>query len=761
MLTISAHGAVPEENQVAQVLDASQQAPATQSATQPEQGVVASPQTPTSQPATSGASSGKTMVPFNSFSARLNMPTAVSAIAPDRGAVSTKVAEAKVAVPARPSETSPTAKPDIGQQAGAPTSEPADARISNGKPLVAASASTHLVPLAPELVDETSAKDATVQALQTKAAVPTATVPMRTTAVPPSTSSVSTSPVTKNVVSIGGLRTMVSTAQAATPGSQAINVPVRASAVVLSAARLVIEKPQPVTDGAKPTDLPIRTSTVAQPAASAVVDMPANANAPSTVAPTPQREATNTPVTASSTRASAVVAKPAKATAPQSARVLAPAPTDQPVTPVEDTTATKVTPDAQPAQPAALQTVQAAPPDQTAVPVQSATPASAPLPDASSTPSANVSPQKLARTPSAAPSTNPDDDAAVPPTHVPSSSTDNKAEPTLAAATAVATSTSSPAPLPAAHEIMNRTSASSSGSAIQQETSSAIPAPKVPLVPQAENFAFAVRMLGAENSSSHSPLTQSNTPVGNSEIPVTTPKPAVTEPQSSDTPPTASVKSSAPTDPRVESQASGPEAQKTDTGAPNASGLAGPQQTSGVTPHWNDAAVWQAPEIGSASSMSEPTAGDRASLPIATQEAHLLAPEMPKTSASSEILLHLTDNDQTSAAIRVAERAGTVNVSVHASDPVLRESLRSNLGELSTQLNDQGWKADVMKSAAVAAQSGSQQDSHQDGQRGSQQQQSFGGDRQPQRDRRANGGQWQLELDQETSGGDAPSGGNG
>ena len=138
-----------------------------------------------------------------------------------------------------------------------------------------------------------------------------------------------------------------------------------------------------------------------------------------------------------------------------------------------------------------------------------------------------------------------------------------------------------------------------------------------------------------------------------------------------------------------------------------------------------------------------------------------MAPELPRTSGSSEILLHLTGNDASSAAIRVADRAGSVNVSVHAADPVLRESLRSNLGELSNQLNAEGWKADVVKSAAVATHSESQQDSHAAGQRGSQQQQTSGGERQPQRDRRANGGQWQQELDQQTTGGDALPGGNG
>jgi hypothetical protein len=190
------------------------------------------------------------------------------------------------------------------------------------------------------------------------------------------------------------------------------------------------------------------------------------------------------------------------------------------------------------------------------------------------------------------------------------------------------------------------------------------------------------------------------------------------------------------------------------------SGLPAAQQTPAASSHWTDATVFQVSDANSIKGAPESTETARANLPLGAQETHLLTPELPKTSGTSEILLHLTANDQSSAAIRVAERAGTVNVSVHASDPVLRESLRSNLGDLSSQLNDQGWKADVMKSPAVATQSG-QQDSHEGGHSGSHQQQSFGGDRQAQRDRRANGGQWQQELDQQTLGGDAPSGGNG
>jgi hypothetical protein len=182
-----------------------------------------------------------------------------------------------------------------------------------------------------------------------------------------------------------------------------------------------------------------------------------------------------------------------------------------------------------------------------------------------------------------------------------------------------------------------------------------------------------------------------------------------------------------------------------------------------VIPHPNETAVFQALQPASSAAAPQPTEAARPNLPLSVQEAHSIAPELPKTSASSEILLHLTGNDESSAAIRIADRAGSVNVSVHASDPVLRESLRSNLGELSTQLNAQGWKADVVKSAAavVTTHSESQQDSHANGQRGSQQQQSSGGERQPQRDRRANGGQWQQELDQQITGGDAYPGGNG
>ena len=299
-------------------------------------------------------------------------------------------------------------------------------------------------------------------------------------------------------------------------------------------------------------------------------------------------------------------------------------------------------------------------------------------------------------------------------------------------------------------------------SAVPREAASSIPAPKSPLVPKAENFAFAVRMVGPESSSDQpSPaLTESETPVTPTAAPVTPSSAPVTPPQSSDSRQPAPDRTQTSSDPGPATQPAAPETTKAATSPQSQFELLATQQVSGVTPHWNDAAIWQAPQSGSVAGAPEPTEAAHPNLPLAAQEAHLSAPELPKTSASSEILLHLTSNDQTSAAIRVADRAGSVNVSVHASDPVLRETLRANLGDLSNQLSNQGWKADVVKSAAVATPPGSQQDSHAGEQRGSQQQ-SPGGERQSQRDRRANGGQWQQELDQQISGGNAHSGGNG
>jgi hypothetical protein len=286
------------------------------------------------------------------------------------------------------------------------------------------------------------------------------------------------------------------------------------------------------------------------------------------------------------------------------------------------------------------------------------------------------------------------------------------------------------------------------------------PAPKTPLLPQAENLAFTLRMRGLDGTPEHSAPAPSKTSVTPNETAVTQPKAPVTRLQNPAPEQLAASKGQVSNAPQREIQQADTETTKSDNAITHPSGSHGAQQTSSLTPQWTAAGFGQAPDASSPLAGLEPTEAEHANLPLAAQESHILLPEPPKASATSEILLHLTGNDQSSAAIRVADRAGTVSVSVHASDPVLRESLRSNLGELSTHLNNQGWKADEMKPAAVAAQSGNQQDAHEGGQRGSHQQQP-GGDRQAQRDRRANGGQWQQELDQQISGGDAQPGGNG
>jgi hypothetical protein len=164
----------------------------------------------------------------------------------------------------------------------------------------------------------------------------------------------------------------------------------------------------------------------------------------------------------------------------------------------------------------------------------------------------------------------------------------------------------------------------------------------------------------------------------------------------------------------------------------------------------SEAAPSQPSETRSAAAAPETPEPVRTSLPLAAQEVHVLPLETPKPAATTEILLHLTGNDQSSAAIRVADRAGSVNISVHATDPDLRNSLRSNLGELSSQLNTQGWKTEVAKPATFVAHSETAHDSRSGEQRSSsQQQQSNGEDRQqPQRDRRTNQGRWQDEFEQ-------------
>jgi hypothetical protein len=307
--------------------------------------------------------------------------------------------------------------------------------------------------------------------------------------------------------------------------------------------------------------------------------------------------------------------------------------------------------------------------------------------------------------------------------------------------------------------VNNRASEPASAPAPPYETLFADPAPKTPLVPQAENFAFAVRMLGLDRPASHSLVTESK-PVNTSEVPATQLKGPVTQSGGAAAPQPGTSQAQASNNLRQDPVSPTLQPEKSPADTQSQADSLRPQQKIELVPHANDTAVFQAPRIESRPAGIEWNEYTQANASPAAQESHLLAPDLPKAPASSEILLHLTDGDQSLASVRVADRAGSVNVSVHASDPVLRESLRTNLGELSTQLNQQGWRADVIRSAVAATHPEGQQDSRSPEQRGSQQQQSPGGDRQAQRERRGNGGQWRQELEQQTSGNDARPGGN-
>jgi hypothetical protein len=157
----------------------------------------------------------------------------------------------------------------------------------------------------------------------------------------------------------------------------------------------------------------------------------------------------------------------------------------------------------------------------------------------------------------------------------------------------------------------------------------------------------------------------------------------------------------------------------------------------------------------------EPAESIHTNPPIAVREVTAPIPEPPRISMNSEILLHLGGKDQTSAAVRVMDRGGAVNVSVHAPDPELRNSLRSNLGELASQLNNQGWKTEVVKTTPAPSSSEHSRGSgpHDDSSSGQQQQPSGNGERQSQRDRRPND-RWLQEFEEQTTGTTGNSGGN-
>jgi hypothetical protein len=168
---------------------------------------------------------------------------------------------------------------------------------------------------------------------------------------------------------------------------------------------------------------------------------------------------------------------------------------------------------------------------------------------------------------------------------------------------------------------------------------------------------------------------------------------------------------------------------------------------------WNEQALQSRGDLHSSTPFLELAQSSSADRTAAVHEIQTALDQQSKTNATNEILLHLGGRDQSIAAVRVMDRGGSVNVSVHASDHQLRDSLRSNLGELASELNAQGWKTDVIKPAIATERFEQTQDSRQDGQRSSGQQQTFTGEeRQSAKDRRANNDEWLDTFEQENSG---------
>ncbi len=137
---------------------------------------------------------------------------------------------------------------------------------------------------------------------------------------------------------------------------------------------------------------------------------------------------------------------------------------------------------------------------------------------------------------------------------------------------------------------------------------------------------------------------------------------------------------------------------------------------------------------------------------LAIQDVQPIVPDIPRAPASTEILLHLAGQNQSAASVRLVERSGTVNVTVHAADADLRNSLRSNLSDLASQLSGQGFKTEVVRPTVLAANADNQQDTRQSGQDSPAQQHHSAQDgRQSPRERRANPERWLDEFVQEAS----------
>lgn len=276
--------------------------------------------------------------------------------------------------------------------------------------------------------------------------------------------------------------------------------------------------------------------------------------------------------------------------------------------------------------------------------------------------------------------------------------------------------------------------------------------PETPITPKSENLAFAVHML-VPREAAVQPLPAQSFQAKQEVIQPKLAQPPQPTPQRETQSPSLSNSKR-----EVQSPASTTEGK--DTRLTKGPDLPQHSQPPQIVTRWTEVIAPRPYEVNSFSLISsESAAPSHVSDNVAARETHVILPELPKAPTSTDILLHFTGSDRSAGSVRVAERAGSVNISVHASDPDLRESLRSNLGELTSQLNGQGWKAEALAPAPATTQSDGQQNSQGRGQGSSQHDQSFGGDRQPQRDRRTPG-QWQQEFDQQISSGDARPGGN-
>ncbi len=261
------------------------------------------------------------------------------------------------------------------------------------------------------------------------------------------------------------------------------------------------------------------------------------------------------------------------------------------------------------------------------------------------------------------------------------------------------------------------------------------------IAPQSKNLAFSLKMVESNSVARHAQQAQGPEPANRNQA---TNSQTKSEEHTAEPMPASTGAHATPTAPAAST--GGAEATATATAAT-------------VNPVWNQAAQTPQFTAHTDSQLSEPHQPANISTVAALHEARPVMPEAPRASAASEILLQLGGKDQ-AAAIRVSDRAGTVNVAVHATDGDLRSSLRSNLGDLASQLTHQGWKTEVVKTGTSLTRGETSQDPQQDGQRSpGQQQNSSQGERQPQRDRRASGGQWQTEFEEQTGNNAGQAGG--